>query len=231
MKKISLLLIVVSALLISCSSPYYPEYLPVVSMGTNPSSLTCKQGEGTVSLNIISNVEYTATITEGTDWLQIEGSDSHTFTGSGTRTLVLEHYANNGGKRVAYLVLHAEDYDLTVPIKQESNYADFLEILQEDKDTMFSKDAAGQASRIEVIGYTTQLELRLRTSCLDSELVCESSHPTAISDMRVENKRLLLTVNENNEGQPRNITINVSYTNGWDEINSISFVIRQDYKH
>ena len=82
MKKIFGIVVAVSAFLASCSSPYYPEYVPVVSLGANTSALVCENVEGSSSLNVISNMEYTATIISGTEWLSFADTDSSVRTGS-----------------------------------------------------------------------------------------------------------------------------------------------------
>ena len=100
MKKIFGIVVAVSAFLASCSSPYYPEYVPVVSLGANTSALVCESVEGSSSLNVISNVEYTATIISGTEWLSFADAEGDVRVGNGNTVLVFNHLKNNHVKRV-----------------------------------------------------------------------------------------------------------------------------------
>ena len=83
MRKIFGIIVAASALFASCSSPYYPEYVPVVSLGASTSNLICESEEGSCSLNVISNVEYTATIISGSEWLSFKHVAGTTYSGSG----------------------------------------------------------------------------------------------------------------------------------------------------
>ena len=132
MKKIFGIVVAVSAFLASCSSPYYPEYVPVVALGANTSALVCESEEGTASLNVISNVEYTATIISGDEWLSFADTESLTRVGNGNSVLVFNHRANNHDKRVARLVLAAESRRDTIRIKQKGCFEDYLTIHPED---------------------------------------------------------------------------------------------------
>ena len=71
MKRIFVIILAVSAFLASCSSPYYPEYVRVVSLGANTSSLMCENTEGetkrdykevAATLSFLDTVELTCSV-------------------------------------------------------------------------------------------------------------------------------------------------------------------------
>ena len=129
MKKIFVIILAVSAFMASCSSPYYPEYVRVVSLGANTSSLMCENTEGEVELSVLSNVEYTATLISGSEWLSFKDTEGVTRIGNGNSIIEFVHKQNNNGKRVARLVLSADARRDTVKIKQYGRFEDFLETI------------------------------------------------------------------------------------------------------
>lgn len=226
MKKIFGIVVAVSAFLASCSSPYYPEYVPVVALGANTSALVCENDEGTASLNIISNVEYTATIISGEEWLSFADTESLTRVGNGNSVLVFNHRANNHDKRVARLVLAAESRRDTVKIKQKGHFDDYLAIHPEDVELYLTLENGTRMSVPEAGG---NYELRLRTSCLDHQISCTTDRPDAVGDFKVENGVLSFRVKENVDSQPRILTIEVSYIDGWDDKKTYTFSIKQQF--
>lgn len=226
MKKIFGIVVAVSAFLASCSSPYYPEYVPVVALGASTSNLICEGDEGTASLNIISNVEYTATIISGDEWLSFADTESLTRVGNGNTVLVFKHRANNNDKRVARMVLAAESRRDTVKIKQKSSFEDYLTIHPEDITAYLTLENGTRMSIPEAGGV---YELRLRTSCLDYQLSCSTDRTDAIVDFKVENGVLSFRVKENIDSQPRIMNITLSYVDGWDDVCTYSFSIKQQF--
>ena len=226
MKKIFGIVVAVSAFLASCSSPYYPEYVPVVALGANTSALVCESEEGTASLNVISNVEYTATIISGDEWLSFADTESLTRVGNGNSVLVFNHRANNHDKRVARLVLAAESRRDTIRIKQKGCFEDYLTIHPEDKELYMTLESGTRMSVPEAGGV---YELRLRTSCLDHQIMCSTDRTDAVVDFKVENGVLSFRVKENVDSQPRILTVNVSYVDGWDDVKTYSFTIKQQF--
>lgn len=226
MKKIFGIVVAVSAFLASCSSPYYPEYVPVVALGANTSALVCESEEGSASLNVISNVEYTATIISGDEWLSFADTESLTRVGNGNSVLVFNHRANNHDKRVARLVLAAESRRDTIRIKQKGCFEDYLTIHPEDKELYMTLENGTRMLIPEAGGV---YELRLRTSCLDHQISCSTDRTDAVVDFKVENGVLSFRVKENVDSQPRILTVNVSYVDGWDDVKTYSFTIKQQF--
>ena len=226
MKKIFGIVVAVSAFLASCSSPYYPEYVPVVALGANTSALVCESEEGSASLNVISNVEYTATIISGDEWLSFADTESLTRVGNGNSVLVFNHRANNHDKRVARLVLEAESRRDTIRIKQKGCFEDYLTIHPEDKELYMTLENGTRMLIPEAGGV---YELRLRTSCLDHQISCSTDRTDAVVDFKVENGVLSFRVKENVDSQPRILTVNVSYVDGWDDVKTYSFTIKQQF--
>ena len=109
MRKISLLMAAISALMISCSAPYYPEYVPVISLGASTNNLICEKEEGIASLSVLSNTDYTATLVSGNDWVRFAEEDPAVRNGHGNDVLEFVINANNHDKRVAELVLAVGD--------------------------------------------------------------------------------------------------------------------------
>lgn len=226
MKKIFGIIVAVSAFMASCSSPYYPEYVPIVSLGASTSALVCENTDSSCSLNVISNVEYTATIISGDEWLSFADTNSLTRTGNGNTVLVFNHRANNHVKRVARLVLAAETRRDTIKIKQKGQFEDYLDIHPEDKAQYLTLE---NGTRLSVPEEGGSYSLRLRTSCLDQELSFWCDRPEAITDVKFENKILSFNVTKNEDGQPRIIMIDVSYIDGWDDKRTYSFSIKQQF--
>lgn len=214
MKKIFGIIAVASAFLASCSSPYYPEYVPTVSLGANTSALVCENVEGTSSLNVISNMNYTATIISGSEWLSFAETDGLVYNGWGNTVLKFNHLANNHDKRVARVVLAAESRRDTIKIKQRGQFEDYLDIHPDDVAEQFTLESGTRMSAPEAGGLYT---IRLRTSCLDHQLRCWTDRPDAVVDMKVENKVLTFRLKENIDAQPRIISFDLFYVDGWDD--------------
>lgn len=226
MKKIFGIIVAVSALFASCSSPYYPEYVPVVSLGASTSALVCENTESTCELNVISNVEYTATIISGEEWLSFADTESLTRVGNGNTVLVFNHRANNHDKRVARLVLAAESRRDTVKIKQKGCFEDYLDLHPEDRELYMTME---NATRMSVPEKGGEYSLRLRTSCLDHQLKFWTDRPDAVVDFKVENKVLTFRVKENLDSQPRILRVQLFYIDGWDDQRICEFTIKQQF--
>jgi hypothetical protein len=225
MKKIFVIILAVSAFLASCSSPYYPEYVRVVSLGANTSSLMCENTEGEVELSVLSNVEYTATIISGSEWLSFKDTDALTRVGNGNEMIEFIHKQNNNGKRVARLVLAADTRRDTIKIKQYGRFEDFLTIHPDDKERFTLENG----TRLPVSYEGGEVAVRLQTSCLDHELSAWTSDPTIVSGFKFNNGTMTFHVAANKELQPRIVTIQISYIDGWDDKRTLEISIRQDY--
>lgn len=226
MKKIIVMVLSFSAFLVSCSSPYYPEYVPVVSLGASTSALVVENDENTCTLNVISNMEYTASIISGSEWLSFTDTDSTVRKGNGNTVIEFKHLANNHDKRVAYMVLAAETRRDTVRIKQKGNFEDFLEMHPDDKEQYLTMESG---TRLLVPEAGREYEMRLKTSCQDHEIQCWTDAPSSIVDFKVENKTLSFRVKQNVSGQPLIMHVRLSYVDGWDDTHSYEFSIKQEF--
>lgn len=226
MRKIFGFIVVATAFLASCSSPYYPEYVPIVSLGASASNLVCENTESTCSLNVISNVEYTATIISGSEWLRFADTNALSRTGNGNGVLVFNHRANNHVKRVARLVLAAENRTDTIKIKQKGQVDDFLRVNEEDVAEYFTLDNGTRMSVPELGG---EYAIRLETSCNDYEISCWCDNTSAVVDFEVINSVLYFRVKENLDGQPRILHVELSYIDGWDDKCTYKFSIKQNF--
>lgn len=226
MKKIFVMILSFSAFLASCSSPYYPEYRPVVALGASTSALVCENDENTCTLNVISNMAYTASIISGSEWLSFVDTDSTVREGNGNTVLEFKHLANNHDKRVAYMVLAAESRRDTVRIKQKGQFEDYLELHPDDKAKYLTLEN-GTRLLVEEAGMT--YEMRLKTSCLDHEIKCWTDTPSSVVDFNVENKVLSFRVKQNTAGQPLIIRVQLSYVDGWDDTHTYEFSIKQQF--
>ncbi len=232
MKKIFGIVVAVTAFLASCSSPYYPEYVPLVSLGANTSALVCENVEGSSSLNVISNVEYTASIISGEEWLSFADTKSLVRNGNGNTVLVFNHLKNNHDKRVGYLVLAAETRRDTIKIKQKGAFEDYLEIHPEDYEEIFPlKDPAkvelGRIKDMSIPEAGGEYSIRLRTSCMDHEFSFWTDRPDAIVDVKVVNGVLSFRAKVNEDAQPRLIVLRLSYIDGWDDVKTLDIPIKQ----
>ena len=225
MKKIFGIILGVSAFLASCSSPYYPEYRPVVALGAETSNLVCENTEDYCKLAIIANVEYDATIISGSEWLSFVDTKGTVRRGKGNEAVEFKHLQNNNDKRVARLVLSADNRRDTIKIKQKGRFEDYLAIHDEDKE-LFSMESG---TRIPVAWEGGEISFRLRTSCMDHELSGWSSDKTILNGFKFQNGVCSFFVAANDEQQPRIVTFNISYVDGWEDVRTLSLSIRQQY--
>ena len=224
MKKIFVTILAVAALA-SCSSPYYPEYRPVVALGADTSNLIVENTEDVCRLAIISNVEYEATIISGSEWLSFVDTEGTLRKGYGNEAIMFKHLQNNNDKRVARLVLAAHSRRDTIKIKQKGRFEDYLEIHDDDKE-LFTME---NGTRMSIPWEGGEFSFRLRTSCLDHELSAWTSDNSIISEFKFENGECSFKVAENNEQQPRIVTFQISYIDGWDDRRTLELSIRQNY--
>ena len=224
MKKIFVVILSVMALA-SCSSPYYPEYRPVVALGADAANLVCEDTEDCVRLRIISNVAYETTIISGSEWLSFVDTEGVVRPGQGGETIELKHLQNNNEKRVAHLVLSADTRRDTIKIKQKGRFEDYLDIHDDDK-ALFTME---NGTRMPIEWEGGEVSFRLRTSCMDHELSAWTSDKTIASGFKVENSVLSFAVSANDEQQPRIVTVRISYVDGWDDTKTLEFSVRQAY--
>ena len=225
MKKIFGFILAASAFLASCSSPYYPEYHRVVALGAETSNLVVENTEDFCKLSIISNVEYDATIISGSEWLSFADTEGTVRSSKGNGVIEFKHMQNNNQKRVARLVLSADARRDTVKIKQKGRYEDFLYIHDDDKE-LFSME---NGTRMPVAWEGGEISFRLRTTCLDHQLSGWSSDKTIVNGFKFENGVCSFFVAANDELQPRIVTINISYVDGWEDTKTLALSIRQNY--
>ena len=225
MKKIFGIILVASAFFASCSSPYYPEYIRVVALGASTSNLICENTEDYCELSVLSNVEYEATIISGSEWLSFADTDALTRVGKGNGVIEFKHLQNNNVKRVARLVLSADERRDTVKIKQKGRFEDYLEVHPDDK-ALFSLE---NGTRMPIEWEGGEISFRLRTSCLDHELSAWTSDPTIISGFKFDNGVCSFHVGMNDELQPRIVTFQLSYVDGWEDKKVLELSIRQNY--
>ena len=225
MKKIFGFILAASAFLASCSSPYYPEYHRVVALGAETSNLVVENTEDFCKLSIISNVEYDATIISGSEWLSFADTEGAVRSSKGNGVIEFKHMQNNNQKRVARLVLSADARRDTVKIKQKGRYEDFLYIHDDDKE-LFSME---NGTRMPVAWEGGEISFRLRTTCLDHQLSGWSSDKTIVNGFKFENGVCSFFVAANDELQPRIVTINISYVDGWEDTKTLALSIRQNY--
>ena len=226
MKKIFVTLLAFAAMFSSCSSPYYPEYHDIVALGVESTSNSiCDYSEGDYALSILSNMPYEATIISGHEWLKFKDTDSNVRQGNGNEVVNFHYFQNNNVKRMARLVLSAKSRRDTIKIKQLGREIELLEIHKESLPLFTMNDQ----TRMPVAWEGGEYQVRLVSSCMDHQLSTWSSDDTIVSGFRIDNKVLTFNVAENNEKQPRIVTIQVSYIDGWDEKHILEFTIRQMY--
>ena len=225
MKKIFVMILAVVALA-SCSSPYYPEYRPIVALGAETSALVVDNTEDFCKLAIISNVEYNATIVSGSEWLSFTDTEGTVRVGSGNEAIEFRHLQNNNEKRAACLVLSSDTRRDTVKIKQKGRFEDYLALHDEDKTKLFTLE---DSTRMEVDYAGGEQSFRLRTSCLDYQLSGWSADKNILNDFKFENGVCSFFVAENNEQQPRIVAFHISYIDGWGDKKTLELSIRQKY--
>ena len=225
MKKIYVLILAVAAFVVSCSSPYYPEYVPIIALGISADDVVCEATEGDCTVSVISNVEYDATIISGCEWLSFADTDAYTRKGNGNSVLKFKHFQNNNDKRVARVVVSSGSRTDTVKIKQKGCYLDELAI-HETSPELFTLE---KGTRMEVSWEGGDYSFRVRTGALSHNLKTWTPNPNVITKFNVENNVVTLTVAQNNELQPRIVNFQVSYIDGWDEEQVLSLSIRQQY--
>lgn len=207
---------------------YVTQMFQIISLGASTSNLICENTDGSCELNVISNVEYTATIVSGHEWLCFANTSALTYTGNGNGTLVFNHRANNNNKRVARLVLEAKNRVVEVKIKQKGVFEDYLEIHPDDIESFgFTNGTDGYCLDIPKVGG--EYAIRLSTTCLDNQISCWCDNSDAVVDFEIMNSVLYFSVKENLDGQPRILHIELSYIDGWDDKVTYKFSIRQNF--
>lgn len=224
MKKIFVMILAVAALA-SCSSPYYPEYRPIVSLGASTSNVVLENTEDFCKLSIISNVEYDATIISGSEWLSFADTEGTVRVGNRNEAVEFKHLQNNNNKRVAYLVLSAGERRDTIRFKQKGRFEDYLTVHDDDKE-LFSME---KGTRMPIGWEGGEVSFRLRTSCLDHELSAWSADPTIVNGFKFENGVCTFQVAANDELQPRIVLFRILYVDGWDDVQTLQLSIRQEY--
>ena len=225
MKKIFVMILAVSAYLASCTSPYYPEYHPIIALGAETSNVVLESDENFCKLAIISNVEYDATIISGSEWLSFADTEGTVRVGSGNEHVEFKHLQNNNNKRVARLVLSAGARRDTINFKQKGRFEDYLAIHDDDK-VLFSME---NGTRMPVSWEGGEISFRLRTSCMDHELSAWTSDKTVVNGFKFENGVCTFNVAVNDELQPRIIPFRILYVDGWGDTRTLELSIRQEY--
>ena len=224
MKKIYVLILAAATFVVSCSSPYYPEYVPIVSLGIYANEVVCENAEGDFAVSVVSNVDYTASIVSGQEWLSFADTDVTSRTGSGNSVLKFKYLQNNNAKRAAQVVVAAETRTDTVVIKQKGRFDEALEIHETSKH-LFSEETG--VPRMEVDWTGGDYSFRLRTDVLSSQLKAWTPDPSVITNFHIENNVVTLTVSQNNQLQPRIVNFQISYIDGWNEQQVLKLSIRQ----
>ncbi len=227
MKKISVIILALSAFALSCTTPYYPEYHRLVSLGAyTGGDVVIEREAGEFSFPVISNVEYEARIISGETWLSFADADGLSVHKSGNTTLYFKHNKVSEGPRVARVVLSADNRRDTVKIKQKGNYDEFLEMHPNDKANYLTlKDG----TRMSIPEEGGEFKIRLEYSCRDTDIKFWVSHPEIVTSCKVENKVFSFIVMPNKANQPNIIDVKLSFINGWDEEVALPFSIRHEW--
>ena len=226
MKKILVIILAFSAFAISCTTPYYPEYVRLVSLGAYTGDVILEREAGESSFAVASNVEYEARIISGETWLSFADAEGMSVRKSGNSTIFLKYKKVAEGPRLARIVLSADNRHDTVKIKQKGNYDEFLEMHPADKAKYLTlKDG----TRMSVPEEGGKFEIRLECSCLDTDIKFSVSHPEIVTSCKVENKVFSFEVLPNKANQPNIIDVKLSFINGWDEEVALPFSIRHEW--
>ncbi len=226
MKKILVIILVLSAFAMSCTTPYYPEYRRLVSLGAYTGDVIVEREAGETSFPVASNVDYEARIISGETWLSFADAEGLSVNKSGNSTVFLKYNKVSQGPRVARIVLSAENRHDTVKIKQKGNYDEFLEMHPADKAKYLTlKDG----TRMSVAEEGGKFEIRLEYSCRDTDIKVWVSHPEVITACNIENRVFSFEVLPNKTMQPNIMDVKLSFINGWEEEVELTFSIRHEY--
>ena len=229
MKKIFVTILAFSALFVSCSSPYYPEYVPIIALGASSEVVVCENDENQVSFNVISNVDYEATIISGTEWLSFANHSKANVSGSGNGVITLAHRANQHNKRVAKLVLFSGSRTDTVKVKQKGYWEEYLAFDKSNLVEWQNHFPLENNTQMNVAEAGGEFAILLDTSCQDHEILFWTDYPEYVQEFRVENGYLKFKVLANTEGQPHIINVELSFIDGWGDKQSLPFTIRHNY--
>lgn len=154
MKKCIIYGISALACLWSCSGKMIfddAQYEPDIKLGAKVKSVECEETFGECSFDIVSNVEYTATIVKGAEWLSFTGNEGVSEqTLRWSSTLGLSFTANRGYRRSGRVVLSAGGRTDTLLIKQRGI---FEQELTSDTEAISVPGAGGTFG----VGITTNL--------------------------------------------------------------------------
>lgn len=224
MKKILAITVVMSAFAISCS-PYYPWDVEDIGLGAATKVIECSHGVSSRDLDVISNVDYEASIIEGTEWISFADTDEKTKSCSvETTKLSFDIAANRMGKRLGRVVLSHGTRQDTIKVKQQGVREDLLAFNTTDQSHNLDANNVAFVPR-----EGKSFVFRLETTALDHEIKMEAIGRDMITDFKVENHVLYFTVTENLSGQPRIVDLNFYFIDGWEERVQVSCRMRQEY--
>ena len=99
------------------------QYAPDIKLGAKVKTLDCDRAYGDCSFEVVSNCDYTASITKGGEWISFAGyQQAREISLSGSTTLALSYTSNRGFRRSARIVLSATGRTDTLTVKQAGEY-------------------------------------------------------------------------------------------------------------
>ena len=179
--------------------------------------LECPAEEGQCAFEVESNVEYEARIISGEKWLRFADSDQLTTMRNGNGVLTFNHNANTAGKRRARVVLSADTRHDTIDIRQHGIYEDYLKFVDETQSSIKPSVNGGD--------YCIAIE----TSELDEDLKIMTDNDKAVTNLKIDNRKIFFTITPNESGIPRVFYIRASYVDGWNITRSITISLHQPY--
>lgn len=208
MKQIyNIIIPVIGLAAVSCTDFLNPRYVEIVELGATTKIFTISKEVEDCSFGLKSNVDFTARIVQGAEWLGFDGAEGPQIScPASTESIGLHSTANTGFPRMAMVELAAEGRSDTVFVKQEGKYLQMVRLLQD----VISVKPEGETVEVDM---DTNLPARdIRTSTEDSGVGA------------VSYKDNILTVNilPNDSRNDRTIRISVYCISQWrDRIGSV----------
>lgn len=178
-----------------------PENVPLYELGCKVPEMSVTSSAGTVSFELVSNGDYSATIEEDNSWIKFANGSS-SINGSGDGPLDLVYETNRGIERKAVISLSRGTRSLSLTVTQDGLLANSFKAEQK---SVLEKATGGEGSA-KVLTLFNPDELDFKVTYLETGMA------NWLSNVRLENNYLKFTVAPNySDTQVRHADIVISH--------------------
>ena len=170
------------------------EYVTELDLAVNNETILLEAEAGTVKVPVFSNKNWTASLTESSDWLTVTDAS-----GEGSGTFTLEYTANPEFKRRAEVRIcgGASDYEIYMTVEQ--------------KGELVEPTVKFRTNEEYFIAWETTASIEFESNVDTDLLQLEVSGEEWINDAVIQEDKVHFTVAANTTGAPREGTISIIY--------------------